>query len=351
MGYTSAERALAVLHGEIPDRVPIFEYLIHDGVFGRVGYPDIRAGDVDAYLKACSHCLDICHPVLNAPFAPGERQNADGSRTIVERWMKWEVPPPAAVLTEAETLRRLKAAVELLEEGGQPPDYGGLLAEKKRRGAFTGDMLYIAIGAGCALPYGNTESSIMLYADHPELVERRVALENRRTMERLQATAYPELSAVAIVWVDIAVKGRLFYSPDTLERLFYPALRGICDLLHSRGIKVIYHSDGDVSAALPALAECGIDGFNPLEITAGMDYTSFKKYYGKRIALVGGLDAVGILAHGSAGDVAAGARRLIDVAGAGGGLIAASASGQIDGSMPTENVMAYFETVWEYGKY
>jgi len=351
MGYTSAERALAVLNGEVPDRVPIFEYLIHDGVFGRFGYPDIAAGDVDTYLKACSQCLDICHPVLNAPFTPGEKLHADGSRSIIERWMTWELPPPAAALTEAETLRRLKAAVERLEAGGPQPDYDSLLAERKRRDAFTGDMLYIAIGAGCALPYDNTEPSIMLYADHPGLVERRMALENRRTMERLQATAYPALSAAAIVWVDIAVKDRLFYSPDVLERLFYPALRDICELLHARGVRVIYHSDGDVSEALPALAECGINGFNPLEITAGMDYTSFKTHYGKRVALVGGLDAVGTLAHGGADYVVEETRRLIDVAGAGGGLIAASASGQIDSSMPTENVMAYLETVWEYGKY
>jgi hypothetical protein len=31
--------------------------------------------------------------------------------------------------------------------------------------------------------------------------------------------------------------------------------------------------------------------------------------------------------------------------------MAASSSGQIDESMPVENVLAYFDTILEYGKY
>jgi hypothetical protein len=347
MGYTSAERVLAVLNGEIPDRTPVFEYLIHEGVFNRLGFGGIQAGDTETYLAACSKCLDLCHPSVGAPFTPGEKIREDGSKSVIERWMTWEVPPAAEYFTADATLRRLKLDIEKLEEERAAPDYRALLAEKKRRDAFTDGMVYIELGASCALPYNNTERSIYLYADHPELVEYKMALENRRTLEKLQAIAFPELSPVAIIWDDIAYKDALFYPPDILERLFYPALCEMCELLHSRGVKVIFHSDGDNSKAMPALAECGIDGFNPLEITAGMDYDTFKKDYGGRVAIVGGLDAVGVLALGSVDDVVAATKRLIDIGGRNGGLIAASASGQIDDGMPVENVMAYFETIRE----
>ena len=144
-------------------------------------------------------------------------------------------------------------------------------------------------------------------------------------------------------------------SPATLERLFFPYLREMCELAHSRGVKVVFHSDGNVTAILPQLAACGIDGLNPLETSAGMDYAAFKEFSvlqaSKPVALVGGLDAVDILARGTVDQVVAATRRLLQIAGAGGGLIAASASGEVDNSMPLANVLAFWETVWEEGKY
>ena len=345
MTYTSEERVLAVLNGEIPDRVPIFDYLIHDGVFEKVGFKDIKPGDIDSHLAACAKCLDLCHSCYGTPYVPSETINDDGSKTRTERWMSWRVPAPSAVVSEDVYLARLKQQIEWLESGGPAKDY---IHAKKR---YDGDMIYVCIGANPSLPYDNTEHSIYLYSDYPELVERRMALENQKTMELLQETAFPELSPVALFWADIAYKGGLFYPLDVLERLVFPAIRDMCDLLHSRGIKVVFHSDGNLTSILPQLVNCGIDGLNPLEISAGMDYVSFKEDYGSKVVLVGGMDAVDALAFGTIDEVVAETKRLIDVAGRGGGLIAASSSGQIDDSMPTDNVMAYFETIWEYGKY
>ncbi|MGB9682620.1 MAG: uroporphyrinogen decarboxylase family protein [bacterium] len=115
-----------------------------------------------------------------------------------------------------------------------------------------------------------------------------------------------------------------------------------------KGIKVIFHSDGNVSKAMDALICCGIDGFNPLEISAGMDYESFKEEYGNKIVLVGGLDAVEILSFATPEVVISETKRFLEIAGKGGGLISASSSGQLDNSMPFENIMASFETVWRY---
>ena len=67
------------------------------------------------------------------------------------------------------------------------------------------------------------------------------------------------------------------------------------------------------------------------------------------MALVGGLDAVECLGLGSVDKVTTETKRLIDTAGKNGGLIAGSASGELDNSMPFENVMTYLETVWHYG--
>ena len=42
---------------------------------------------------------------------------------------------------------------------------------------------------------------------------------------------------VAIVWDDIAAKGGLLYPPALLEKLFYPYLARLADLLHGKGIR------------------------------------------------------------------------------------------------------------------
>jgi len=353
MANSSKERVLAVLNGEIPDRVPIFEYLIHDGVFKYFGAGEIPIGSTKHHIAACSKCLDLCHPLFGTPYEPGEIIHDDGSKTVVERWMTWNVPPPSP-LRDEDIKAGLVKHIELCESW-LGKDRSG---EKKNsleyiRGLepYIGDMAYISLSASTALPYGNSEKSMLEYADYTELVEKRMRLDNILTLERLQATADKEISPMAIIWDDIAYKNRLFYPPELLERLYFPALAEICDLFHSRDIKVLFHSDGDVSSVLSNLVQCGIDGLNPVETSAGMNYADVKREYGDKIAIVGGMDAVDVLAFGSVDEVVAETKRLIDIAGKNGGLIAASSSGQIDMSMPTENVVAFYETVWDYGKY
>jgi uroporphyrinogen-III decarboxylase len=82
-----------------------------------------------------------------------------------------------------------------------------------------------------------------------------------------------------------------------------------------------------------------------------MDYRLFKSGFGRHTTLVGGVDAVDLLAFADPKTVATETRRFLKEAGANGRLIAASSSGEIDDSMPYENVMTYFETVWEHGVY
>lgn len=347
MGYTSKDRVLAALSGERPDRIPVFEYLIHDGVLSHFGCPRIAPGDTMAHLAGCARCLDLCHPLSDAPYEPGERLEADGSKMVYERWMNWRVPGAAHRDARQAELQR----IERLEQGDcVPPSLKELRRQKAARDAVTREMVYISCFGCCALPYDNTEDSIYLFADEPELVGRRMRAENRRLMETLEATAHSEISPVAIIWDDIAYKTGLFYSLEVLERTLFPALREVCDLLHSRGIKVIFHSDGNITQALPGLIACGIDGLNPLERSAGMRVEEFVEHFGGQVALVGGMDAVESLSRGSVHEVVEETRRLIDVAGRKGGLICASSSGQIDESMPTENVVAYLETVWAYGR-
>lgn len=348
--WTKRDRVLAVLSGERPDRVPIFECVAHDGILEHFGgQGPIRAGDAEAVVRACSRFLDLCHPAL-IPQEPARVEQAGVVTQEVERWTTWTLPP--AVVDEPAMLQTLQREIEEAEawmpEAAESPASRQTI---ERNNAFAGDMVYIHLGFGCPILPFDIEQGIYLYTDHTELVRRWNRALNEKQLRRLNAVTQADMGPVCICWNDIAFKDRLIYPPPLLEELFYPHLAAVVNLLHARGIKVLFHSDGDDTAALPRLMDCGIDGFNPLEISAGMTVQRFREICGSRVALVGGIDAVDVLAFGTPALVAQRTRELMDLFRQDGNLMVASASGEIDNSMPTENVLAMYETVWKYGKY
>ncbi|MCX8169571.1 MAG: hypothetical protein N3D72_00605 [Candidatus Methanomethyliaceae archaeon] len=348
MTWTSKERILAVLNKEVPDRVPIFDLLINDDVLKFFGGEYISTGNEENWIKACSRCLDLCHPMIEGmPFEPGEVLLPDGTRRVYERWTYWDIPFQSR--TEENIIKNIKEQIDQYESYKPKIEEIELFKEKvKKINKLANDMVYIHLGLSAAFLPGTIEQGIYLYADHSELVERWVKARDKATLQWIDVIADPNDSPVAIIWNDIAFKNNLIYPPWLLEKLLFPSVYEFCQLLHSKGIKVIFHSDGNVNKALKFLIECGIDGFNPLEISAGMDYKLFKEEYGNKITLVGGLDAIEILSFATPEIVAIEVKKYLEIAGKKGGLIAASSSGQLDNSMPFENIMVYFETVWNW---
>jgi uroporphyrinogen decarboxylase len=73
--------------------------------------------------------------------------------------------------------------------------------------------------------------------------------------------------------------------------LFKPADRKAAEWAHHKGLKVYYHSCGNVTPLVPELIDAGVDMLNPLEVKAGMDPLALKADYGQQLAFHGGLNA------------------------------------------------------------
>lgn len=86
-----------------------------------------------------------------------------------------------------------------------------------------------------------------------------------------------------------STKGLLF-SPDCYREQFLPADKLVCEYFHGKDMPVIVHSDGDVKELIPDLIKVGFSCLEPLEVKAGMDVIKLKKQYGKKLALMGGID-------------------------------------------------------------
>jgi len=132
-------------------------------------------------------------------------------------------------------------------------------------------------------------------------------------------------SPVALVYSDIACNTGLLVSPRFLRLALFPAVRKVCAAYHQHGIKVVYHSEGNLRKILDELIETGVDGINPLSPSEGMDAVEIRRLY-PRLILWGGIDERAVLACGrSAADIRREVERV--VAGVGCGLILGSSGG------------------------
>lgn len=55
-------------------------------------------------------------------------------------------------------------------------------------------------------------------------------------------------------------------------------------------VRVFFHSDGNISAVLPAIVEAGFDGLHCIEPAAGMNIREVKEKYGRNLCLMGNID-------------------------------------------------------------
>jgi uroporphyrinogen decarboxylase len=75
-----------------------------------------------------------------------------------------------------------------------------------------------------------------------------------------------------------------------------------------------------------------------------------KKEYGNKMSFWGGLDQQGVLPFGTPQEVRDATKRLLDAFMPGGGYVFCTGH-NIQKGVPPENVLAAYDTVYEYGRY
>ena len=134
----------------------------------------------------------------------------------------------------------------------------------------------------------------------------------------------------------------LLISPEQWRRLFKPLYRQYCDMIHSAGKKVFFHSDGHIFDIYEDLIEVGVDAVNSQLFC--MDIEEIARRFAGRITFWGELDRQGTLPFGTPADCRAAVARVRRALDDGtGGLIAQFEWG-VDN--PRENIEAAFEA-WE----
>jgi len=92
---------------------------------------------------------------------------------------------------------------------------------------------------------------------------------------------------LVILGEDLAYRDNLYFSPALFSEILLPCYRSLIKTLPSKRFALGWHSDGDVSAILADLVNCGFRFFS-LEAEC-VDLLAFKRTHGPRVTLVGGL--------------------------------------------------------------
>jgi hypothetical protein len=184
-----------------------------------------------------------------------------------------------------------------------------------------------------------------LLADDPGIISETFEALNQHEVNRVHLIADRNISPLVIVYCDIASKHDVILSPLYLRAEFFPRLKRLVEAWHEHGIKVIYHSEGNLKKVMEDLVACGIDGINPLEPeNISLEYTR-KNYPG--LVLWGGIDDKNLLPFGTVEQVEEAVKTAIEVCG-NGGLILGS-SGEIHPEVKPENAVALFRAAKKYG--
>ncbi|MFO7615985.1 MAG: uroporphyrinogen decarboxylase family protein [Bacteroidales bacterium] len=151
---------------------------------------------------------------------------------------------------------------------------------------------------------------------------------------------------------DLGTQESLLVSLDLYKDIIWPyhcrLFRFIKERARGRAY-IFFHNDGAIMETIPLLIEAGVDILNPFQVNCrGMDTARFKRDFGKELTIWGGsCDSQFVLPKGTPGEVRDETRRRIEDLAPGGGFIFAPIH-VIQGDVPPENIMAWWETLNEY---
>jgi uroporphyrinogen decarboxylase len=142
----------------------------------------------------------------------------------------------------------------------------------------------------------------------------------------------------------------LLFSPKSIREFFIPGMRRMIELTHQAGAYVFTHSDGSIRKIIPDLIDIGVDTLNPIQWRCkGMERDGLKRDFGAALIFHGGMDNQQTLPFGTVADVRREVIENIEILGKGGGYILAPCH-NIQSISPAENIVALYETGYEYGK-
>ena len=345
----SIERVRAVIHGQLPDRPPLYDLLRNDAVIEHfTGQALTVDNGADLVYRAYEPAVDATRPLVRAPQEEGIDTLEDGRSRHRYRWTTWTEHKryPSSRDYEVAKRRELDQFAADWNASKQQQMSGFLVSVRENKRAL-GEVFFFpsARSVGLMGIYGEVGLEHFSYY----LADCHGVIDEQLEIQTLNAVAWvehlPEDHGIEAVFVgdDIAFKTGPIFSPAWMAEHYFPRLDRLIKAYHHKAIKVLFHSDGNLNAILEGLVNAGIDGLNPIEIMAGMNVGDIHRRY-PHLFLAGGIDVSQLLPFGTPQQVRDTVRATIEAAE---GRILVGSSTELDNQVPLANYRALREAVLE----
>ena len=274
----------------------------------------------------------------------------------------WYFEPNQPILADAETIADVEAKRAEIESFDWPffADETWAQLEAKAKRLHDGTS-YALMGNFCAHFFAagqslrGFEAFMIDLLVNPALTDAILQILLEGYTKRFEAYARAVGPYVQVINIndDLGTQDAPQISPRVYRQRIKPYHAALCRFIKERCDAAIFlHSDGAIEPLIPDLIDAGIDILNPIQVTAkGMDPGELKRKYGRDLVFWGGgVDTQHVLPFGSPDDVREEVKLRLEQLMAHGGFVFNTVH-NIQPEVPPENIMAMYETVWEFGNY
>ncbi len=329
-----AVRLRKIISGELPDRVPNFEFFFDN--------PAVRR-----------HFLG--HEPQGGLEEQAEFTEAIGWGSMVSGWFAIRIGARSEVASDGTSHYAGGSPLtwELLR-GMRDPDFGPGL-EKLHQGleaAHSRGLMAHCFVLHCfhsaATGLGLERLALMCY-DEFDLLKaymERVEAHNQRAIQAMvEQGCVPDF---IVFDGDCSFKNAMMVRPETYRELVFDCTCQTCREITKAGIPYLFHTDGKVDRLYPILIELGFSGAHGVEAQAN-DLGEIKRLFGDRFTLFGNMDPV-FLAWSSPEEVYEATVEMVRT-GKPGGRYGAAVNTIVSDYTPLENYLAFLEAIRDVGEY
>jgi len=378
----SLERVLLTLRHEEPDRVPVGEWGIdHDHVskiLGRHTYwrnrkdctlafwegrrDEVVASEIGDYtdlIKKLDHDLLPVHLVApkNYKVSDPPKKTGDGiwrDSQGVEYIYAASNDSIVAVTEPAPGKEQLEDAdIQAWKNGVMDIDEAQFELVDAILGAFGSEKAVvfrdISVFSPLLEPFGgNQEHRLIIPVVAPEEVLKMhdpVFEYNKKLIDLLHDRGVRFLMAGN----DLGDNKSCIYPPNTLRKIFFPLLKRVVQYARLKDMHFFFHCCGNVWEVLDDFVDAGMEAYQSIQFSAGMDWKKVKELYGARLTLWAGIQCE-TLVQGSEKEVENEVRKYLDILMPGGGFIFGSTN-SVQFGAKTGNYLQALELVRKHGIY
>lgn len=343
----SIQRVRAVIRGDAPDRAPLYELFRNDAVINHfTGRTLTVENGPELVYHAYEPAVDATRPSVRAPGREETVTLPDGRQQRHFRWTIWtQNRRYADSASYAAAKRRDLDAFDAAWTTEHQQKLEQTLAGHAKARHKLGEVFFFPSGPGPGLMGIIGEVGLEAFSyylnDCPGLIAELLEINTLNAEAWIEHLPAEHGIEAVFCGDDIAFKTGPLLSPAWFSEHYFHRLARICSAFHAQGIRVLFHSDGNLLPIMDGLVAAGIDGVNPLEVLAGMGPEIVHARY-PRLFLAGGIDVSQLLPLGTPDQVREAVRRAVNECE---GRLMVGSSTELNNEVPLQNYLALRDAV------